>query len=49
MGIGVITDAQVGDFYQKMVTAGVIEDGLDYKAAYSTEFVGKGVGMDLMQ
>ncbi|MEQ3624947.1 MAG: ABC transporter substrate-binding protein [Celeribacter sp.] len=49
MGVGVITDELVGEFYQKMVDAGVLEDGLDYKAAYTTEFVGKGVGMDLMQ
>lgn len=47
LGIGVITDQKVEDFYNKMVEAGVIEAGLDYKAAYTTEFVGKGLGMDL--
>lgn len=47
LGIGVITDAVVQDFYTKMVAAGVIEDGLDIKAAYTTEFVGKGLGMDI--
>ncbi|WP_421907466.1 ABC transporter substrate-binding protein [Mameliella sp.] len=45
-GIGVITDAQVGDFYAKMVEAGVIGE-VDWQSAYTTEFVGKGVGMDL--
>ncbi len=45
-GIGVITDEQVEDFYTKMVDAGVIE-AMDWKAAYTTEFVGAGVGMDL--
>lgn len=45
-GIGVITDEKVEDFYNKMVAAGVI-DGVDWKAAYTTEFVGAGVGMDL--
>ena len=45
-GIGVITDEKVGDFYAKMVEAGVIDD-VDWKAAYSTAFVGSGVGMDL--
>ena len=45
-GIGVITDQQVEDFYNKMVDAGVI-DGVDWQAAYTTEFVGKGVGMDI--
>ena len=46
-GIGVITDAKVEDFYNKMVEAGVIEAGLDWKSAYTTEFVGQGLGMDL--
>lgn len=45
-GIGVITDEKVGDFYAKMVEAGVIGE-VDWKSAYTTEFVGKGVGMDL--
>jgi NitT/TauT family transport system substrate-binding protein len=47
MGIGVISDAKVEDFYNKMVEAGVIEAGLDFKAAYTTEFVGKGLGKEL--
>ena len=47
LGIGVITDDQVEDFYTKMVEAGVIEAGLDYKAAYTTEFVGNGLGKEL--
>ncbi|MDA8585487.1 ABC transporter substrate-binding protein [Rhodobacteraceae bacterium] len=47
LGIGVITDQTVDDFYAKMVAAGVVEDGIDYKGTYTTEFVGKGVGMDL--
>ena len=47
MGIGVITDAKVEDFYTKMVEAGVVEDGIDWKSAYTTEFVGTGLGMDL--
>ncbi len=47
LGIGVITDSKVEDFYNKMVEAGVVEAGLDYSATYTTDFVGKGVGMDL--
>jgi NitT/TauT family transport system substrate-binding protein len=47
MGIGVITDEKVTDFYKKMVASGVIEDGLDWKAALNTSFAGKGVGLDL--
>ena len=47
MGIGVITDEKVEDFYNKMVEAGVVDAGIDYKKTYTTEFVGNGVGMDL--
>lgn len=47
LGIGAITEAKVEDFYRKMVASGVIEDGLDWKAALDTSFTGKGVGMDL--
>ncbi len=47
LGIGVITDAKVEDFYNKMVDAGVIDAGLNYQSAYTTEFVGNGLGMEL--
>lgn len=46
-GIGEITDAHVKDFFDKMVAAGVVPADLDYKAAYTTDFVGAGVGLDL--
>lgn len=45
-GIGIITDATVEDFHDKMLRSGVIETAIDWKAAYTTEFVGKGVGLD---
>lgn len=47
LGIGVMTEAQVEDFYIKMVDAGVIPEGLDWKASFTTEFVGQGLGLDL--
>jgi len=47
LGIGALTEAKVSDFYGKMVTAGVIEDGIDWKASYSTDFANKMVGMDI--
>jgi NitT/TauT family transport system substrate-binding protein len=47
MGIGVMTDDKVTDFYNKMVEAGVVKAGLDFSATYTTQFVGKGVGLDL--
>lgn len=48
-GIGVMTDAKIQGFYDKMVAAGVVEAGLDFTATYTTEFVGKGLGMDLIK
>ncbi|QPH55901.1 ABC transporter substrate-binding protein [Pontivivens ytuae] len=48
VGIGVITDEQVGGFYEAMVEAGVVSDGLDWQSAYTTDFVGNGLGMDLV-
>ena len=47
MGIGVLSEAKVEDFYNKMVAAGVIGEGLDWKSALDTSFSGTGVGMDL--
>jgi NitT/TauT family transport system substrate-binding protein len=47
LGIGAITDARVKDFYEQMVKAGVVKADIDYKKAYTTQFVDKGVGLDL--
>lgn len=47
LGIGAMTEEKVGDFYRKMVEAGVIEDGIDWQAAFTDQFVNGGVGMDL--
>ncbi len=47
MGIGVMTDEKVQDFYNKMVTAGVAKEGPELSKIYTTQFVGNGVGMDL--
>jgi NitT/TauT family transport system substrate-binding protein len=47
LGIGAITDARVKDFFDKMVKAGVVKPDIDYKKAYTTQFVDKGVGVDL--
>lgn len=46
-GIMAINPDIVEDFYQKMVSAGVVSDGLDVSKTYSTAFVNQGVGMDL--
>ena len=47
LGIGAMTDARVKSFFDKMVHAGVVKAGLDYKRAYTLQFVNKGVGVDL--
>ena len=47
LGIGAMTDAHVKDFYDKMVRAGVVKAAIDYRKAYTLQFVNKGVGLDL--
>ncbi len=47
LGIGAMTDEVIGGFYEDMVAAGVIEAGLDWQSAYTTQFVNAGLGMDL--
>ena len=48
-GIGCFTDAVVKDFYDKMVSAKVVKANLDLSKVYTTQFVCKGVGMDLIK
>jgi NitT/TauT family transport system substrate-binding protein len=47
LGIGGMTDERVKNFYDAMVKAGVVKGDLDYKKAYTLQFVDKGVGLDL--
>jgi NitT/TauT family transport system substrate-binding protein len=47
LGIGAMTDARMKDFFDKMVKAGLFKASLDYKKAYTLQFVNKGVGKDL--
>jgi NitT/TauT family transport system substrate-binding protein len=47
LGIGAMTAARMQSFFDKMVRAGVVKAGLDYKRAYTTRFVNKGVGVEL--
>ena len=46
-GIGAMTDARMKGFFDKMVASGVVKGAIDYKKAYSLQFVNKGVGVDL--
>jgi NitT/TauT family transport system substrate-binding protein len=47
LGIGAMTDARMKDFFDKMVKAGLFKPDLDYRKAYTLQFVNKGVGLDL--
>ena len=47
LGIGAMTDDRWSGFYNTMVKAGVVKAGIDYKKAYTLQFVNKGVGLDL--
>jgi NitT/TauT family transport system substrate-binding protein len=47
LGIGAMTDARIASFFDKMVKAGVVKAGLDYRKAYTLRFVNKKVGIDL--
>ena len=47
LGVGAMTDARVRDFFDKMVRAGVVKAGLDYRKCYTLQFVDKKVGLDL--
>ena len=46
-GIGAMTDDIIGDFFGKMVDAGVISGDIDWKASYTLEFTNKSVGMEI--
>jgi NitT/TauT family transport system substrate-binding protein len=47
LGIGAMTDARMKSFFDTMVRAGVVDKNLDYRRAYTTQFVNKGVGVEL--
>src|SRR5262249_38176674 len=47
LGVGAMTDARMKTFFDQMVRAGVVKGNLDYKKAYTAQFVNKGVGADL--
>src|SRR5205085_718755 len=47
MGIGAMTDARIKSFYENMVKAKLQKPDLDYRKAYTLQFVNKGVGLNL--
>jgi NitT/TauT family transport system substrate-binding protein len=48
-GIGCFSEAGVKAFYDKMVEAKVVRAGLDLSKAYTTEYVCKGLGKELVK
>lgn len=42
-----MTDARVKSFFDKMVKARLQQPNVDYKKAYTLQFVNKGVGLNL--
>jgi NitT/TauT family transport system substrate-binding protein len=47
LGIGAMTDERMGNFYDKMVKAGVVKPNVDFRKSYTLQFVNKGVGLEL--
>ena len=47
LGVGAMTDARMQDFFDKMVRAGVVKAGLDYRKSYTLKFIDKKVGLNL--
>ena len=47
LGIGAMTDERHKAFYDEMVKSGTVPAGIDYKKAYTLQFVNKKVGLGL--
>jgi NitT/TauT family transport system substrate-binding protein len=49
LGIGAMTNARWESFFKKAVAVGLYPADLDYKKAYTTKFVDKGVGLKMKE
>jgi len=47
LGVGVLNEARVKSFFDKMVKAGVLDGSIDWRQAIDPRFVGKKVGLEL--
>ncbi|MDO9439827.1 MAG: ABC transporter substrate-binding protein [Beijerinckiaceae bacterium] len=47
LGIGAMTDERQKSFFDKMAKTGVLPANIDYRRAYTLQFVNKGVGLEL--
>jgi len=45
LGIGAMTEARMNSFFDKMVRAGVVKASVDWRRAFTTQFVNRRVGM----
>jgi len=45
LGIGAMTSATITDFYEKMVKAGVVSDGIDISASYTLDYANSGAAL----
>lgn len=48
-GIGCMTDARQKEFFDMVAKLGLVDPGLDYTKGYTTQFVCKGLGKDLVK
>ena len=46
-GIGAMSEERVESFFASMVEAGVVDPGIDWRAAIDTRFVNQGLGLEL--
>src|SRR3954462_14532501 len=46
-GIGAMSEARMASFIDKMVRAGLVKPNIDFRKAYTLQFVNKGVGTEL--
>ncbi len=47
LGIGAMTDARMASFFGKMTRAGVVKPTVDFRKAYTLQFVNKKAGLEL--
>lgn len=47
LGVGAMTEARMKSFFDKMVRAGVVKRDLDFRKAYTLQFVNERIGADL--
>lgn len=47
LGIGAMTEERSESFYNDMVAAGVLPEGLEFQKAYDLSFINQGLGLDL--